>query len=61
MGVYKPTEDLLLKAGRVKQFWHRFVTGFQDETALRNSAEKPLSSIFQNRTLKVHKSRRDRW
>jgi uncharacterized protein YeaO (DUF488 family) len=61
MGEYKPTEDLLMKAGRINQFWKRFVTHFQNETKMGSGTAKSLLNIFQDQNLRVFKSRRSRW
>lgn len=61
MGEYKPTEDLLLRIGRVRQFWRSFEINFKNEKNHRSTEKKSLSNILQVRELKVFKSWRNRW
>jgi hypothetical protein len=61
MGDYKPTEDLLMKADRVRQFWMSFVTNFKNEKNHQSTEKESLLNILQIRKLEVFKSWRNRW
>jgi hypothetical protein len=51
------SEELLMRAGRVRQFWNTFAPHFQTNMC----SKKSLSELCQNWELKVFKSRRHRW
>ena len=61
MNRYKPTTDLLMKTGRVQQFWKSFIPCFQNEKTLRSNAGQSSLTVFQNRELTVFKKETRLW